>query len=168
MPRILGENRGTFFLEHMEFNDGSVWIGGKEGLGSEKNEFIVQDFSFVDQEKNSIIQCFDNVNHVYAFGHDPDGSVFSVTFLVFLGGKCSGDGECGEAPSSFKLSGSLGKLLEKYKGLKVSKGATVKVLFANDSGAVLVGIVLSAAARMANPELNLVAVTISGKSMYLV
>ena len=157
MSKIIGEEiRGTFFLDDsIKFEPSIVSVGD---LTSVQDSILVQGFSFNDQEKNAIIQCFDDTNHVYAFGHDPENSLFSVTFLVFLGSKCMKE--------AFKASGSLSEILERYKGMKVSRGATVNVTFGK--GVTLVGIVLSAAVQLANPELNTVSVVISGKSLYLV
>ena len=109
-------------------------------------------------EKAKITQCFNNVNHIYAFGHDPEQSGFSITYLVFLGEACMED------EKGFRDSGNLARVVKSYNDLKVSVSkASVDVTLG--TGLTVVGIILSANVAVYDAEMNAVTVTIAGKSL---
>lgn len=155
MSKIFDFTRGSYI--RFDVKPSVVSIDALKGVANESG-ILVTNFQFTDQEKNSIIQCFNNTNHIYAFGHDPESSGFAVTFSVFMGAKCS---------KEFKDSGNLGKIIRQYKGARVSeRGGTVTVSFGK-SGPTLVGIVLAAQSQLVDPGINMASVTVSGKSLYL-
>ena len=45
---------------------------------------LVQNVSFGQKEKFNMVECFQNVIHTYAFGHDPKSSLVTVSFVAFL------------------------------------------------------------------------------------
>lgn len=156
MSKILNYARGSFYVSPNHVRKAMVTV---QGLSVPSTGCLVTDFSMRDAEKNAIIQCFNGVNHVYAFGHDPETSQFSVTYSVFLGNQCM--------HGRFQDSGRLARIIRSYNSIKLSSGRrTVNVTFGN--GLTIVGIVLSADARVQDAGLNIVSVTISGKSMYMV
>lgn len=163
MSRILSNIRGSFVVKELGFpiTESIVQIGdgyNKIRSGPYDNEgALVVNFNINDSEKNSIIQCFGGVNHVYAFGHDPEQSAFSVTYLVFLGEACMRDDNGG-----FKPGQALEKIVDDYNWMKVSVlKETAQVSCGN--GVSYTGIILSFNAAVHDPELNMISVTIAGK-----
>lgn len=153
MAKIFGVVRGSFFIEDKDVQPSIVSI---EGLDLPTDGALVSNFTVNDMEKSTITQCFNNVNHIYAFGHDPEQSGFSITYLVFLGEACMTEG--------FKDSGNLSKIVKGYNALKVSsKKASVDITLG--TGLTVVGIVLSANVSVYEAEINAVTVTIAGKSL---
>jgi len=51
---------------------------------SDQDPIFVVSVKFNLREKVSVVQCFNDTNYVYAFGHDPRGSMVSVQMLAFL------------------------------------------------------------------------------------
>ena len=46
--------------------------------------FFISNVSFAQKEKFHVVQCFNDKNYVYAFGHDPMDSLVEVVFTMFL------------------------------------------------------------------------------------
>lgn len=153
MSKLFGVVRGSFFIEESSVSPSIISI---DKLDLPTEGALVSSFTASDMEKSTITQCFNNVNHIYAFGHDPDQSGFSVTYLVFLGEACMEE--------DFKDSGNLAKVVKSYNDLKVSRSkASVDITLG--TGLTVVGIILSANVAMYDAEMNAVTVTISGKSL---
>ena len=133
-----------------------IQIDGIESNPSNEGA-IVTSFSLNDSEKNSVIQCFGGVNHVYAFGRDPEQSAFSVSYLVFLGSKCMRDDTGGFKPGNY-----LDKIVKNYNSIRVSESSNT-VIMSIGNGVSYTGVVLSMNAAVHDPELNTISVTISGK-----
>lgn len=153
MAKLFGVVRGSFFIEDQDVSPSIVSI---DKLDLPTEGALVLNFYVNDVEKSTITQCFNNVNHIYAFGHDPEQSGFSITYLVFLGEACMEEG--------FKDSGNLAKVVKSYNDLKVSSSkASVDVTLG--TGLTLVGIILSANVTVHDQESNSVTVTIAGKSL---
>lgn len=73
--------------------------------------------NIAQKERYSIVQCFNNKNYAYAFGHDPTVSVMNVTFIVFMstqGGTVFGD--------------SLKTMLNAYKNARISESTKYATL----------------------------------------
>ena len=122
---------------------------------------LVSNFQVVDNEKLGIIQCFNNTNHLYAFGHDPQSSGFTVTYIVFMG-KENGKDICMQG--SFKSGNLVGGAVRTYNELKVSGyKKTVMVTFGN--GTALTGVVTSLDIAVFDPEINAITVSIGGKAL---
>ena len=156
MAKLFGVVRGSFFIEDKEVSPSIVSI---DKLDLPTEGALVSNFTVNDMEKSTITQCFNNVNHIYAFGHDPDQSGFSITYLVFLGEACMEDENGG-----FKDSGNLAKIVKSYNDLKVSNSkASVDITMG--TGLTVVGIILSANVAVYEAEMNAVTVTIAGKSL---
>ena len=157
MSRVFGVVRGSFYIESGGGQEIKPSIIKITGIDLPSEGALVTNFTMNDTEKATITQCFNNVNHIYAFGHDPDQSVFSVSYLVFLGSGCMTDDE------GFKDSGNLSDIVQKYNNVKISNGASVDVTFGEFLS--VVGIVLSVNVAVYEAELNSVVVTVAGKSL---
>lgn len=61
--------------------------------GLEKGTYsnvILYSFSEQDSETIDVRRCFQDVNHIFAFGRDTERSLFTVNLLCFLGEMCGG------------------------------------------------------------------------------
>lgn len=155
MAKLFGVVRGSFFIEDKEVSPSIISI---DELDLPTEGALVSTFTVSDMEKSTITQCFNNVNHIYAFGHDPEQSGFSITYLVFLGEACMED------EKGFRDSGNLARVVKSYNDLKVSVSkASVDVTLG--TGLTVVGIILSANVAVYDAEMNAVTVTIAGKSL---
>lgn len=150
MSRLLNTIRGSYTVVNAKRSTVRV-IGADVPTG---NGILVVHFNVNDVEKSSTIQCFGGKNHIYAFGHDPDQSTFSVTYLVFLGARCS--------RGTFVPGMNLSLLNRRYMNAKVSTRKAV-VRMACGGGVSYTGILLGLSVSMYDPELNVVSATLSGK-----
>lgn len=147
--KVLQEVRGTF--KCMTENLTTSSIVRVTDIKLPPNNVFVQGYNITKFEKKAILQCFNNVNHVYAFGPDPEGSNYSVTYGVFLQ-----EYGCG---SKFKSGGALGSLVSQYKKLRVSSSKKI-VSLTVDTGAMFSGILVGCQINVVDPETNLVSVTL--------
>ena len=146
MSRAFTEVRGAFYKYPVSVKSNSVIrVEGLDGF-IKQNNVLVQDFRVAKREKQAIVQCFGETNHVYAFGADPTTSQFSVTLAVFLancGGKVTGN--------------DVGAAISIYEKLRVSqKKALVSMTI---GGKVLKGTASGFESSVANQQLNMVQVT---------
>ena len=154
MSVVLGITRGS--VKAIDINGGiKSSIIQISGVSSKGSTTLVSNFSVQDNEKLGMIQCFNNVNHLYAFGHDPENSGFSVTYIAFLGKECM--------KSHFTPGNAVKDLVSAYNDNKVSKGTLATVSFGG--GKTLEGVILNMNIEVFSPELNAVTVTISGKAL---
>jgi len=79
------------------------------------DSMIVTGISFSEREKFHIVDCFNDVAHTYAFGHDPTSSMVSISYVGFLVSPCT-KGAGGEATFD-----SLTRMLEAYSSNRISK-----------------------------------------------
>lgn len=49
-----------------------------------QDNILISSLTYSQRDKFSVVQCFKDTNHVYAFGHDPVGSVIHIELMVFL------------------------------------------------------------------------------------
>ena len=86
------KSRGCFHEIQAPHTKGSGAFLTLPGLtaGTGKNPFFVSNITFGQKEKFHVVQCFNDSNYVYAFGHDPMDSLVEVVFTAFLVNK-SGD-----------------------------------------------------------------------------
>lgn len=143
MSDVFGDTiRGSFKV--MRFEAGEGLIKFPKEISIPGSCAFVSGVSIRKNEKKAIIQCFNSVNHVYAFGADPESSMYSCSVAVF-GASCERGG--------FKSSTGLGKLLDSYKSNRVSKSA--KTLSLTVDNKVLKGILVGVAVDVVDAELNL-------------
>lgn len=153
MARVFTRVRGAFrAMDVGNVTSSIIKITGVSDKLKSGGGILVSNFNFSKNEKTSIIQCFNEVNHIYAFGHDPEGSMFQVTFIAFMTG-------CSE---SFSDTGNLKTLVDKYNQKRVSKTkATITATFGK--GLSIVGILTNLNAAVFDAETNALSCTFSGK-----
>lgn len=49
-----------------------------------RDPFIVTGVSFAQKEKYQLVECYQEVVHTYAFGHNPQSSMITVNFTGFI------------------------------------------------------------------------------------
>lgn len=144
----IGETaRGAFHKEKFDVgSSGIVSISELDGLIGQDNVFV-QDVRVNKREKQTVVQCFGEVNHVYAFGADPLSSQFSVTLAIFLVKECNGG-----------VDGSdIGSAISTYDGMRVSQNpSTVSMTV---GGGTVIGTATGFDMSVANPQLNMVNVS---------
>lgn len=118
--------------------------GGEYPTGSKSDSFFITDISLTQRERFSVVQCFDDKNYIYAFGHDPLGSMVTVDFTAFLG-TCAASGG-GDGLTALLKMYSENRLTSSLKPAKVRLG----------SGALLVdGFIIGMTTGSHKPEFNL-------------
>jgi len=148
--RIVQVERGSF-KEVVVDNSPFVRI---QGLDVPDTGQLLTNFTIHLSEKNGIIQCFNEINHIYAFGHDPENSNFTVSYLVFLGKGCMKD--------KFVAGSALNTFFKGYLDNRVSKKKSVVQITYKGSGYVR-GILLDYNVSVFDEEMHAVTVTFSGK-----
>ena len=116
--------------------------GNKYPAGSPSDTFFVTDISITQKDRFGVVQCFNDRNYMYGFGHDPLGSMLDVRFVVQLG-NCSGD------------SPGLGQLLAMYAQGRITKSLKPAKLNIGFSGQILDGFIVGMSSSTANAQLNL-------------
>lgn len=104
--------------------------------------FFVTNVSFAQKERFSVVQCFNDTNYVYAFGHDPMSSTLSVRFVMFLAGNKSTPGD-----------GVLDSVMELYTKGRLSTNLTRSTLSIGST--VLKGFIVGMESSTMSPEFNL-------------
>ena len=149
--KILNVTRGSY----SEVIIGDVPYVQIDGLPKNATGVILTNFNLQFHEKNSVVQCFNEINHVFAFGHDPDNSTFSATFMVFLGKQCMKDNKFVPGPR-------MKELFQMYLTRRASQQkATIKITY--QGVGYVKGILLDFNVSTYDEELNAATVTFSGK-----
>lgn len=155
--KVIGDNcvRGVFGKASIPWGSPSLVKIGGTGDDSFKlpdEGVFVSSYDLEKGEKRGIIQCFKNVNHVYAFGQDPESSRYSVTLSVFM--------QAPECATEFKSGKALASIIDEYKRLRVSEHPYV-VSVSVDDGAIVNGILTGVRVSVLDASLNLLAVVLS-------
>ncbi len=146
-----GQCRGTFGRADFPVAKGDSIIKVK-GLNLPDDGVFVSGTTTEKVEKKGIIQCFNNVNHIYAFGQDPENSRYSCTLKVFMQKPgCSEQFESGQA---------VANLISEYKRLRVSKNPAI-VRMQIDDGSFLCGILVGLSVAVEDATINLLSMTFS-------
>lgn len=148
---ILTENavRGVFAAAEYPVRTASIIK--VDGVNFGEGAFV-SGVSAEKSEKKGIIQCFNNVNHVYAFGQDPESSRYSCTLTVFM--QKAG---CG---NSFQSGGHVAGIVSQYEAKRVSKNPAV-VNMSLDTGTVLSGILVGLSVQVADAATNQFNITLA-------
>lgn len=77
--------------------------------GEDYDPLLVQGVSFGQKERVHLVECFQDVVHTYAFGHDPRSSIISVSFVAFL-----------IATNGLDLSDAFDRFLSSYANNRIS------------------------------------------------
>lgn len=145
--RIFKETHGRFkCINSTGYSASTIRV---DGLGALRNGVFVGGFNITKNEKKGIIQCFNGSNHIYAFGHDPESSNFSITINVFFERTCDYSTEHGDA----------GKILQWYRKNRVSKKQKSITMTIDSKGAVS-GILTAIQINFIDPALNLASITL--------
>ena len=138
-----------------------VWVNGTDSGGttlalsggtypnresSQNQPLFVTDISMTQKERFSVVQCFNDRNYVYAFGHDPMGSMLTMRFAVFLGSCGSGDGDA--------YTG-LNRLLGMYKDGRLTQSLKPAVATIGMAQSIFTGFVVGMSTSTMNAQLNL-------------
>lgn len=145
---ILTSNRGDHFSVKTSIQS-SVRLGGFEKFMDGDNT-LVTGFTITANERVSIIPCFKEYTHVFAFGHAPENSVYSVDLLVLLGASCNE-----------KSSGQtdLESIVSLYSEFRVSAfGSCIALTIGS---AAFTGALSNITLRGVDPERRIVQVTLS-------
>lgn len=110
--------------------------------GNGYEPMIVVNVEFAEKEKIHIVQCFQDTNYVYAFGHDPMSSIIKVSFVAFL-----------TASAGSANSDAMTKFMSAYKTSRVSANQKMAVLTL--AGETLQGFVLGLTSGTADAQFNL-------------
>ena len=91
---------------------------GKKGGGSNA---VLYSIGLTDTESIDIRRCFNETNHIFAFGRDITKTVMTVSVMVFLGESCDGAG-----------NHTIATLHKKYDETRVSKSKESKLIQFDD------------------------------------
>jgi len=145
--KIFTAVRGSHIKVNMPVNSSSmIELEGTSGLLSTDCIFV-QNFQVGLSERASVVSCFDDYNYIFAFGHNPTSSQYSILFTAFLVGK-----DC----SSITGAQVIPKIKEYYSQNRVSKK---RELVRMTIGSLVVkGALVSMFLVGSNPELNTITV----------
>lgn len=81
--------RGCFTTVNIDTQQGRgayLLLGNGNALpeGNDTDPMVVTGMNFVEKEKVHLVQCFNNTNHTYAFGLDPNGTNIQIVYTGFL------------------------------------------------------------------------------------
>jgi hypothetical protein len=147
MSKVFGQTvRGNFKQITMNASSSIVQV---PDLNVPFDCCFVSNTSVRKNEKRAIIQCFNSVNHIYAFGANPESSTYACSFSVFLS-------KCGSG--KFQSTGGVNQLINSYKQKRVSKNPSIVTMSVD--GDVQSGILVGLAVDVEDAELNLFRVTV--------
>lgn len=155
--KIFGTKHGCFLAINM---DGSAShgahlqlpAGGQLPNPSLSDPLLVTGVSGQQREKFSFVECFDNYNYTYAFGHDPKASSVQVDFIGML---VSGSQYTGGGGGGGSLTNIVSDFSSKYKSSRISKSQNYAKLTLGGSSNVFKGFVVGMATATSMPEYNL-------------
>lgn len=110
--------------------------------GNGYDPMIVVSVEFSEKEKTHIVQCFQDTNYVYAFGHDPTSSIIRVSFVAFMVKK-----------EGTEHSSAINQFLYSYRTSRVS--AKQKLATLTLAGETLEGFVVGMNSGTADAQFNL-------------
>ena len=107
-----------------------------------KEPYFVTGITLGQREKYSVVQCFQDRNYTYAFGHDPASSILEVSFIAFLTNK-----------TGTAFGQSLQKLMGAYKAGRVSQNQQYGILTLDSC--TIKGFLIGMQTSTSDPEHNL-------------
>lgn len=136
-------DRGKFRSVSVDTAKGSgiqiTMPGGAHPVGASS---LVTSFGVEQRENFSVAQCLNGGIHLYTFGHDPNGSQFSLGVTSFLN-TCSGS-----------YAADLAQALSAYSGGRVSQSRSEASM--SIGNAVVRGYLVGQSIRSVDAELGLV------------
>ncbi len=146
--KVFSDVRGSHIKLNLPVSSSCmIKLEGTDGL-LRTDCIFVSNFAVMLQERAAVISCFKDYNYIFAFGHNPSSSSYSVTFTAFLVGK-----DC----KSVTGSGIVKKIKDYYNKNRVSKKRKLVKLSIGDL--VVKGVLTSMQLVGQNPELNTITVT---------
>lgn len=137
--------RGSFYVTSVDTKEGQgiqVSMPGPSPLGSSS---LVTSFGVEQRENFSVSQCLNGGVYLYTFGHDPQGSQFTLGITSFLN-TCTGE-----------KAADLAQALRAYYGGRVSQSRAIASVSVGD--AVLRGYMIAQSISVADSNLGMVAST---------
>ena len=116
--------------------------GVKNKAAMQADPYLVTGLAFGEKEKYYLVQCFGDVTHTYAFGHDPASSAISVQFMAYM---ISQDGS--------SRSSAVQTFLSAYKTNRISKNPKYAYVLIGDK--LLKGFVIGLQSSTTNSEHNI-------------
>jgi hypothetical protein len=113
-------DRVTLLPNPARTGGGATYLGGAEYAS---DPYLITSINFAQKEKYHIVQCFNNRNYTYAFGHDPLASMVEISLTVFLT-TFSGSGDDG----TNVFAQGLQTLTKHYRDNRLSKQPQYAVL----------------------------------------
>lgn len=104
---------------------------------------VVVGIEFAEKEKFHIVQCFEDTNYVYAFGHDPTSSIIRVSYVAFM------IDQTGTTHSQ-----AMNRFIDAYKDNRISKSLALATLSLGGAN-LLQGFIISMSAGTADAQYNL-------------
>lgn len=103
-----------------------------DGTGS-KGNVVLSSIEMNDVESIDVRRCFNETNHIFAFGRDVTKSVINVSVILFFGESCGGGSSASD--NSYSYGGSnvkLDDIRSKYEKARVSKSKEPKMIQFDD------------------------------------
>lgn len=147
--KLFNAIRGSHFRGEVTVgSSGSISLSGLSSISADNA--LITNFSIQIGQRVHPISCFADYTYVFAFGHAPELSRYSITLSVFLVSK----GEC--KSSGYVAGGALKNLKNLYDEWKVSNKRALATIIAG--GVSLQGALAGMTIVGENPELNMVSV----------
>ena len=148
--KVFSDVRGSHIKLSLPVNSSSmIQLEGTDGL-LKTDCMFVSNFSINLNERVQVISCFKDYNYIFAFGHNPSASSYTVTFTAFLVGK-----DC----RSVTGSGIVKRIKEYYSANRVSKKRKLVKLSIGDL--VVKGVLMNMQLVGQSPEYNTITVQMS-------
>lgn len=103
-----------------------------DGMGSKSN-VVLSSIDMNDVESIDVRRCFNETNHIFAFGRDVTKSVINVSVILFFGESCGGGSSVSE--DGYSYGGAAVKLADirsKYEKARVSKSKKSRMIQFDD------------------------------------
>ena len=140
-------SRGCFAVFRANSSEGRgyqlVLPSGNMPLGAYSDPLLVVGVNTAQQESRSVAKCFNDVNFLYSFGHNPDASSLTVSFIGML---ITQDGT--------GRTGITEEFLAAYKSARIWENRRPVQLVTVD-GAVMEGFVDAMGSQPQDPHFNL-------------
>lgn len=143
---VIGKGRYAFKAIDLDTSEGQgvqVTIGGSGNPVGQSS--LVTSFAASQQENVGISQCLNGGVYLYAFGHSPEGSAFSLGITTFLN-TCTGD-----------MSRDLSAAVAAYRNGRVSQSKQLSSLTIGNT--VLRGYLVGQDIRVVDTEIGVINTT---------
>jgi len=156
--KIFGTTHGCFMAINMDGHKSHgahlmLPSGTQIPSASLSDPILVTGVTAQQRERFSYVECFDNYNYTYAFGHDPKASSVQVDFMAMLvSGSVYTSGPGGGGGN---LTNVVSQFSQQYKENRVSVNPKYAMVTLGGSSNVYKGFVIGMGTGTASPEYNL-------------